>query len=138
MAAMRSQDSLPLIAALILAVGLVLRRRTSDIHKRGVRLLEGGRARSVVRRRRRAWPSSVSLAGVPITAGEETRHFKLIGTTGTGKSTAIAGLLTWALLRGHKGVVADPDGGYPGACRAGRWVDVTTHPVDPPAVSWDP
>ena len=32
------------------------------------------------------------LAGLPVAAEDETKHFKLIGTTGTGKSTAIAGL----------------------------------------------
>jgi type IV secretory pathway TraG/TraD family ATPase VirD4 len=40
------------------------------------------------------------------------KHFKLIGTTGTGKSTAIRELLTGALTRGDRAIIADPDGGY--------------------------
>ena len=54
----------------------------------------------------------LTLAGKPILPLDETKHFKLIGTTGTGKSTAIAGLLRAALQRGDRAVIADPDGGY--------------------------
>jgi type IV secretory pathway TraG/TraD family ATPase VirD4 len=54
----------------------------------------------------------LTLAGKPITRLEETKHFKLIGTTGTGKSTAIRELLAAALQRGDRAVIADPDGGY--------------------------
>ena len=36
----------------------------------------------------------------------------MIGTTGTGKSTAIRELLEGALARGDRAVIADPDGGY--------------------------
>jgi type IV secretory pathway TraG/TraD family ATPase VirD4 len=43
---------------------------------------------------------------------DETKHFKLIGTTGTGKSTAIRELLSGALARGDRAIIADPDGGY--------------------------
>jgi hypothetical protein len=55
---------------------------------------------------------SVTLAGIPVAAADETKHFKLIGTTGTGKSTAIRELLEGALARGDRAVIADPDGGY--------------------------
>ena len=40
---------------------------------------------------------TLTLAGVPVAAEDETKHFKLIGTTGTGKSTAIQELLGAAL-----------------------------------------
>jgi len=56
----------------------------------------------------------LSLAGVPIAKHDETKHFKCIGTTGTGKSTAIREILSAALLRGDRAVIADPDTGYPG------------------------
>src|SRR5262249_23043238 len=65
----------------------------SDAHKRGAEVCSGRRARRVIRRRRRHAPGAFALAGVPITPQEETQHFKLLGTTGTGKSTAIAALL---------------------------------------------
>src|SRR5581483_3562344 len=54
----------------------------------------------------------VTLAGVPVPVQDETKHFKIIGTTGTGKSTAIRELLNGALARGDRAIIADPDGGY--------------------------
>jgi hypothetical protein len=56
--------------------------------------------------------SELSLAGVRVAELDETKHFKFIGTTGTGKSTAIAQLLERALARGDRAIIADPDGGY--------------------------
>ena len=54
----------------------------------------------------------ISFAGSRIPIADETKHFKLIGTTGTGKSTAIQEILSVALGRGDRAVIADPDGGY--------------------------
>ena len=54
----------------------------------------------------------LTLAGIPIPPMDETKHFKMVGTTGTGKSTAIRELLEGALARGDRAVIADPDGGY--------------------------
>jgi len=50
----------------------------------------------------------------PVAAEDETKHFKCIGTTGTGKSTAIREMLAAALARGARAVIADPDGGLAG------------------------
>src|SRR2546423_1527577 len=54
----------------------------------------------------------VRLAGMRTARDDETKHFKIIGTTGTGKSTAIREVLSTALKRGDRAVIADPDGGY--------------------------
>ena len=54
----------------------------------------------------------ITLAGHTLDIQDEMKHFKLIGTTGTGKSTAIRELLTGALARGDRAIIADPDGGY--------------------------
>src|SRR3569833_3456602 len=48
--------------------------------------------------------SLLTLAGVRIAPLDETKHFKLSGTTGTGKSTAIRELLRCALARGDRAV----------------------------------
>ena len=56
--------------------------------------------------------AGITLANVPVPLEDETKHFKIIGTTGTGKSTAIREILTGALARGDRVVIADPDGGY--------------------------
>ncbi|TLZ04808.1 MAG: DUF87 domain-containing protein, partial [Gammaproteobacteria bacterium] len=63
-------------------------------------------------RGRRLARDALTLAGFPVTPEDEVKHFKLIGATGTGKSTAIRELLGAALARGDRAVIADPDGGY--------------------------
>ena len=63
-------------------------------------------------RARQMRDAAITLAGCEIPALDETKHFKLIGTTGTGKSTAIREILSSALARGDRAVIADPDGGY--------------------------
>jgi hypothetical protein len=79
---------------------------------------------------------SITLAGIPIAPADETKHFKLIGTTGTGKSTAIQEMLTIALARGDRAIIADPDGGYLRRFYdASR--DVILNPFDPDARKWD-
>jgi type IV secretory pathway TraG/TraD family ATPase VirD4 len=110
--------------------------RGGDAHRRGAEVLEGRRARRARRRRRRG--GRVVLAGVPVSEAEETRHFKLIGTTGTGKSTAIAQLLQCALSRGDRAVIADPEGGYRARFFERRRGDVVLNPFDPDSVKWDP
>ncbi|HVN45279.1 MAG TPA: type IV secretion system DNA-binding domain-containing protein [Steroidobacteraceae bacterium] len=97
----------------------------------------GGRQlRRVVRQRRGV--AALRIAGVPLRHDEETRHFKLIGTTGTGKSTAIAELLAGALERGDRAVIADPDGGYRARFFDRRRGDIILNPFDPLSVKWDP
>jgi type IV secretory pathway TraG/TraD family ATPase VirD4 len=69
---------------------------------------------------------------------DETKHFKLIGTTGTGKSTAITELLAGALERGDRAVIADPDGGYLARFHDRRRSDVILNPFEPRSVKWNP
>ena len=82
--------------ALCACMGLT-RRKSRDTYRRGTLLLDKPALR--VRRGRAAFSvPPVTLAGVAIAAADETKHFKLIGTTGTGKSTAIRELLGAALI----------------------------------------
>jgi len=127
---------LPLLAAPLLAASLALRARKAEVHRRGALVLAGRDVRRAVRRRSRG--ASLAIAGVPITPREETRHFKLIGTTGTGKSTAIADLLAAALRRGDRAVIADPDGGYRTRLFERRRGDIILNPFDPLSVKWNP
>ena len=94
------------------------------------------RPTSIVRRRCQN-PASMTLAGVRITALDESKHFKLIGTTGTGKSTAIRELLHGALERGDRAVVTDPDGGYLARFYDRYRGDVILNPFEPHSVKWD-
>jgi hypothetical protein len=58
---------------------------------------------------------SLTLAGQALEPADEIKHFEMIGTTGTGKSTATRELLTGALARG----------------------DVILNPCEPRSVRWD-
>ncbi len=86
----------------------------------------------------RAGPgAALTLAGVRIAAADETKHFKIIGATGAGKSTAIAELLGGALARGDRAVIADPDGGYARRFFSPRRGDVILSPFEPGGRRWD-
>ncbi len=86
------------------------------------------------------WPmrACVRLAGSAVHSLDETKHFKLIGTTGTGKSTAIAGLMRCAAERGDRAVIADPDGGFLARLYDRRRGDAILNPFEPGSVRWDP
>ena len=116
----------------LLASGWAARRGARDRHRRGARIKTGPRVR------RRGAPGTVTLAAVPLDPLEETKHFKLIGTTGTGKSTAITELLGALLARGDRAVIADPDGSYLGRFYRPVRGDVILNPFDTRAAKWDP
>src|ERR1700722_6275520 len=124
---------------LVMAVVLMWRSTSSDVHKRGTKILAGRRARRRAARQLEGCnEGSLSLAGVPIAPLEETKHFKLIGTTGTGKSTAIRELLRSALERGDRAVITDPDGGYLKSLYDRYRGDVVLNPFEKYAVKWNP
>jgi type IV secretory pathway TraG/TraD family ATPase VirD4 len=84
-----------------------------------------------------AQPGAVTLAGLEIPALDETKHFKLLGVTGSGKSTAIRGLLRGALERGDRAIIADPDGGYLERFFSAERSDAILNPFDERSVHWD-
>jgi type IV secretory pathway TraG/TraD family ATPase VirD4 len=127
---------LPLLVSPLVLMGLALRIHKAEVHKRGARVLEGRLLRRAVRRRARG--AALAIAGIPISPREETQHFKLIGTTGTGKSSAIADLLAGALERGDRAVIADPDGGYCARFYERRRGDIILNPFDRLSVKWNP
>jgi hypothetical protein len=136
-----------LSATLGYASGRVLSRhaRPAVIHQRGALVADapGGTAPRSLRHGRAdghsAHPHSrqVTLAGVAVAAADEVKHFKLIGTTGTGKSTAIQELLSAALRRGDRAVIADPDGGYLRRFYSAARGDVILNPFEPRSAKWD-
>lgn len=84
------------------------------------------------------WSRSLRLAGTALAPADETRHFKFVGTTGSGKSTAIAQLLQRALERGDRAVIADPDGGYLARFHDRTRGDVILNPFEIRSLKWDP
>ena len=108
-----------------------------DSHKRG----------ALIRRRLVRWnlrktlwnrQPPLTLCGRPIAFRDECKHFKLIGTTGTGKSTAIAELIGGALERGDRALITDPDGAYRSRFFDYHRGDVVLNPFDSNSVRWDP
>jgi hypothetical protein len=74
---------------------------------------------------------------MPLSLQDETKHFKLIGTTGTGKSTAIREILRGALARGDRAVIADPDYGYVNRFYDPGRGDLILNPFDARSLKWD-
>ena len=85
-----------------------------------------------------AGASELHLAGLSVPPGDECKHFKILGTTGTGKSTAIRALLEGAARRGDRAVVADAGGAYLAALHDAARGDVVLNPFDAGALRWDP
>ena len=139
-ALVRSRATLYMVmAAVLVAVGAarVCRRRPRDVHRRGVLLL-GASPRMHRRPLCASGLPDLTLAGVRIPFLDETKHFKMIGTTGTGKSTAIRELVGAALARGDRAVFADPDGGYCARFFNRHRGDVVLNPFEADSVRWDP
>src|SRR5579872_1388229 len=135
----RSLAIVLMLAMLGVVGGSALRRGRADFHRRGAHVVDGKRAqRRAQRLQKRYAEKPLLLAGVAIAPRDETKHFKLIGTTGTGKSTAIAGLMEGALGRGDRAVIADPDGGYFARFYQRRRGDALLNPFEPDSVKWDP
>jgi type IV secretory pathway TraG/TraD family ATPase VirD4 len=125
-------------AAVLIAGGRLYGSRTgaSEVHRRGAQVLSlrkpVGRSRDARRARH-----TLTLAGVPIPTGDEAKHFKIIGTTGTGKSTAICELLGAALARGDRAIVADPGGSYHQRFYERYRGDVLLNPFESDSRRWD-
>jgi type IV secretory pathway TraG/TraD family ATPase VirD4 len=125
-------NAVALAAALTFAISgcaRILRRKSTETHRRGVLLATG---RPTQGRR-----GLLTLAGVGIPLADETKHFKLIGTTGTGKSTAIRELLGAAIARGDRAIFADPDGGYRDHFYNRYRGDIVLNPFDALSAKWD-
>ena len=132
--------SLVAFAALLIVGGrfYASRPRLAGRHRRGAQVTPHTHAqRKMCRRRDRAKPS-LTLAGVAIHPLDETKHFKLIGTTGTGKSTAICELLGAALARGDRAIITDPEGAYGRRFYERYRGDAILNPFEPQSLRWEP
>lgn len=130
----------PVAAAVMLGLAgclALLLRKPQDKYKRGALLSDGRAAQWLTACGVRFRRTGLTLAGIAITPLDETKHFKLIGTTGTGKSTAIRELLGAALARGDRAIFADPDGGYMARFRDPYRGDVVLNPFERDSVKWD-
>jgi type IV secretory pathway TraG/TraD family ATPase VirD4 len=132
--------AVPVAAAVMLALAgclALLRRKPQDKYKRGALLIDGRAAQWLTACGVRFQRTGLTLAGIAVTPLDETKHFKLIGTTGTGKSTAIRELLGAALARGDRAIFADPDGGYRARFYDRYRGDAVLNPFERDSVKWD-
>jgi type IV secretory pathway TraG/TraD family ATPase VirD4 len=137
---LQHRNALWLVVALVFCAGgcsTFFRRRVTDTHKRGVLLVDGTSLQRRSARRKRAASDLLTMAGVAIPAADETKHFKLIGTTGSGKSTAIRELLGGAMARGDRAVFTDPDAGYLADFYDRYRGDIVLNPFERDSVKWD-
>jgi type IV secretory pathway TraG/TraD family ATPase VirD4 len=125
--------------ALAFAAAVLARGGPRDSHKRGT-LIQRRDPHRPRARLSALWgePSPLTLARAVVPSRDETKHFKLIGTTGTGKSTAILELMRGALARGDRAVITDPDAGYYGEFFDQHRGDVILNPFERHSVRWDP
>ncbi|MGH8217805.1 MAG: type IV secretion system DNA-binding domain-containing protein [Steroidobacteraceae bacterium] len=131
---------------LVLAIAKIGRavagRVSTDRYVRGARVEVPAARRQRLTRSRRALQAlppcgPLRLGGIRIRAADETKHFKFVGTTGTGKSTAITALLRSALARGDRSVIADPNGASLMRFFDRYRGDVLLNPFDRGSVQWD-
>lgn len=124
-----------------LVVGRALRGLAAprDIVRRGA-LVRIPRAARRGAKRRHGDPdvAPVRIAGVRIPVADETRHFKILGMTGAGKTTAIRELLHAVLDRGDRAVVTDPNGAYLERFYDPYRGDIILNPFEPRTARWDP
>ena len=111
--------------------GPVVRRGTV------IETASGKRPKSARERAKLASRGVVTFAGIEVPLKDEVKHFKLIGTTGTGKSTTINELVEGALRRGDRAVFADPDGAYLARFYDPPRGDVILNPFDSRSRKWD-
>jgi len=132
-----------LTAMLTLSVALGVRllkrgvQSGREFHKRGVLVADGAPMQRRSTRRKKLRPELLTLGGVAIPLGDEVKHFKLIGSTGTGKTTAIRELLGCAIARGDRAVFADPDAGYLEHFYSRYRGDIVLNPFELQSVKWD-
>jgi len=110
---------------------------SESVHQRGSLVADAPPRGSTRDQAALAVSAGIALAGIPVPSADETKHFKFVGTTGTGKSTAIQEILTGALRRGDRAVIADPDGGYLNRYYDAARGDVILNPFEAGAVKWD-
>ena len=118
-------------------------RGLEPVERRGAMVYDGDQAQRATRKlvsraaRRAPQLTPLTVAGVAVPYEDELKHFKFLGTTGTGKSTVIRELLDGALKRGDRAVIADPDGGYLARFHDPARGDVILNPFDARSAKWD-
>ena len=114
-------------AVVVAAVVYFLGRRGGDVVERGARLGRPARGER----------GALQIGRVSIPCAIETQNVLLTGSTGTGKSLALQGLVDTLRARaGDRAVVVDPGGAL--LARYWRCGDTLLNPLDARSVAWSP
>lgn len=116
---------------------LLLRKRfkNKEVVKRGSSLASSKEVAALVKATKK--PADISFGGVPIPRDAEPYHMLMAGSTGTGKSVSISGLIETIRERGDTVILVDSGGGF-----LSKYYDPETdfvfNPYDARCVGWSP
>ncbi|WP_066687439.1 type IV secretion system DNA-binding domain-containing protein [Caulobacter sp. CCH9-E1] len=140
------QMQLGAVAGLLVGIGLCIlwahlaagwgRSATQDSARRGASIVS---EKTLARKtRRRSGQDPVYLASVPIPQDLETRHVALIGSTGSGKTTALRQMLDAVEARGDTAIVYDTSGEFIAHYYRPERGDIILNPFDARGAFWSP
>ncbi|MBN8726423.1 MAG: type IV secretion system DNA-binding domain-containing protein [Xanthomonadales bacterium] len=98
--------------------------------------LATGQAAQYSERQRKGKAPGIKIGGVELARTQETRHIVVVGTTGSGKTALLTGLIDQALARGDRLVLHDPKGDYSAKYYTPESV-VLLGPWDERSAMWD-
>lgn len=85
-----------------------------------------------------AQSNALAIGSVPIPARFETRHMAMIGTTGSGKTTALRQMLDGIEARGEAALVYDTSGEFIAQYYDAKRGDIILNPFDARCAFWTP
>ncbi|WP_322099032.1 type IV secretion system DNA-binding domain-containing protein [Novosphingobium terrae] len=126
--------------------GLLLARRRVTLYRREKLLADrwiAGTATTTEKdlaklTRKEAGKAPLSIGTVPIPSRLETRHMAMIGTTGSGKTTALRQLLDGIEARGEAALVYDTSGEFIAHYYRPERGDIVLNPFDARCAFWSP
>lgn len=119
------------------APSLLIQKRfkNKEVVKRGSTLAPAKEVAALVKATKK--PADISFGGVPIPRDAEPYHMLMAGSTGTGKSVSISGLIETIRERGDTVILVDSGGGF-----LSKYYDPETdfvfNPYDDRCVGWSP
>ncbi|MGV2495984.1 type IV secretion system DNA-binding domain-containing protein [Pelagerythrobacter aerophilus] len=127
------------LSCLLLLRGAMTRRRERALQDRviaGTRVTTEKKLAKLTGKE--ADPHALTIGTVPIPPRLETRHMAMIGTTGSGKTTALRQLLDGIEARGEAALVYDTSGEFAAHYYRPERGDVILNPFDARCAFWTP
>ncbi|MDK2770451.1 MAG: type IV secretion system DNA-binding domain-containing protein [Sphingomonas sp.] len=127
------------LSGLFLFHGTMRRRRERALRDRvitGTRVIPEKKLAKLTAKN--AGPHALAIGTVPIPARLETRHMAMIGTTGSGKTTALRQLLDGIEARGEAALVYDTSGEFIAHYYNPARGDIILNPFDDRCAFWTP